>query len=129
MCLFSFHIKVTGLKCLQEDATISQVSWDYILQCNIGEVWGRRFSELGCRSDMACACLLLGSTRPPQGAPTLSAGDQNVLMASCLSEHRLPSPAPETDKGPPGCSAGLGPGNTQRPEGDNEARAGKPVSQ
>lgn len=24
----SFHIKVTGLKCLQEDATISQVSGD-----------------------------------------------------------------------------------------------------
>lgn len=30
LCLFSFHIKVTGLKCLQEDATISQVSWGYI---------------------------------------------------------------------------------------------------
>lgn len=39
--LFFFHIKVTGVKCLQEDATISQVSGGYILQCNIGEAWGR----------------------------------------------------------------------------------------
>lgn len=51
------------MKCLQEDATISQVSWEYILQCNIGEVWGRRFSELGCRSDTAPACPFPGSTR------------------------------------------------------------------
>lgn len=77
MCLFSFHIKVTGLKCLQEDATISQVSWEYILQCNIGEVRGTRFS------DSACACPPPGST-PPAGS-TDSAGGQTALILSCLS--------------------------------------------
>lgn len=76
MCLFSFHIKVTGLKCLQEDATISQVSWEYILQCNIGEVQGRAFQTRHVPARPLA---------PPhrQGAPT--AGGQTALILSCLS--------------------------------------------
>lgn len=48
LCLFSFHIKVTGLKHLQEDAATSRVSGGMcILHWKGGEWGGGASEELG----------------------------------------------------------------------------------
>lgn len=63
LCLFSSHIKVTGLKCLQEDAAISQVSGGYIyLTTNVAGAGAcvEALLESWVRADLACACPAAG---------------------------------------------------------------------
>lgn len=47
------------------------------------------------------------------------------VLSVCLSEDRLPHPAPKTDERRPGCSAGWGSGDPRSQEGVSEAWGGE----
>lgn len=101
--LFSFHIKVTGLKCLQEDASISRVSQGHILHCNTG------------RELLRCGVPALSLSHACQGAPP--------PQDPCPPDAVKPPTGLQTDKPQPGWPLPE-PGTCLK-----EAKAGKPVSQ